>query len=672
MRLDELPTEIVADVLHHVSHAAISLWKCGSLLLNSKIAAGVTEMTLCDLNWTSTSRWPKMLISLSKLQSLNINRGSGVLMPSHVALAEQIGQLSPTLKRLELNSKDGLLSLFLRTPPQLDRDLSPDENYSTFVLSLGTLFPALEKLKVFGGDPDESICTIFALYSHLPPTLDYLGTNKFYLNQDVTFEVLPRGLKSWYTTLQSNQKNSSLIDCSLLPPSLTEMPDLYRQLPDLDQLTGILPHTLTSHLLISNWTLERALLLPPTITSLTLIELSPGSFSVSGEIWTKKLPRSLRYLISYSERPFTLSALLGLPPTLENLRVSNVGELLQEIAAHCAESSSRLIGQIWPPALHTLHLEGQIPSIAHLGYLPQTLKVLSVSMDPLVTFGGSTLPRGLEVLTLAISNQFMLPPAVLEGEFPESLTSLKLRGDGELIIDENLPPSLTQLDLSLNSTQLRWMDSSPLSPSQWPAKLRSLTLPSWHVEDFHALPRSLVNVSIRKLLETEEKVPRSASDRDGILDDLFSSLPPGIETFSALFLKKGSREYAIGDGDLKEGDSMENRSPLCKSTFSRFTQLKLCSLPMGLQFTSKVLRSLPSSLTSLSISIGTLEDDDLDFLPPFLTYAQVTASPSAKLVAKTMSCCHSSLLRQFPEVSEPAMARSLEYPDPRAVIHLPQ
>lgn len=662
MKLDDLPSEIIASALQYASFATVSLWKCGNLRLNSKIVAGVTEISLLDTDWTSTSRWPKMLVSLTKLQRLEINRGDGALMPSHMALAEHIGSLSPGLKALVLESKEAILSLFLRPPPKVHHSayeavtLSFDESC---MLPLEKLFPRLETLSV--GRKCSVDATVHFYSVGIPSTLTELHTSSFPGNMGVGFGGLPRGLIAWSTRAQGQRIASSSVldDYSLLPPSLTTMIEIPRILLVAGMVTALLPRSLTGEIRLPHFHPKIALQLPQGLTSLHLEFVNLPHFAAVGTIWTAALPRGLKSLFfDITEHEPNIRELRHLPQTIEKLRISE-DCILQDIATYCMRRPEFNFRLLWPQNLRSLKLNGHIMSIDLFQYLPPNIKDLGIKIAPPAEFEGSYLPRQLKSLCLRFekANAPQQWTMTLGGGFPDTLSSLEIRGDASALLSpSSLPASLTRCSFDFGGYEL---DEDSLRTAQWPKSLRDLTLHRWPLQSLEMLPHTLERLSIRTLGSTE------VDKGNGLysLPDSVSVLSPNLEELSI---------YSVSDGMFGSRTKDSKSIPLCEWTFSRFSLLQKLLLPHELLFPSEALRSLPLSLRSLRMAVPKLDVADIDFLPPRLSYCDFATESSIppRLLALKARSLEPYQRQNYPELCEPLMARNLEFPDPRAVIHL--
>lgn len=306
VKLLYLPVELLSQILHYYggSAAVVSLWRCGDTMFNQRMTHIVSEIDLEDCNAASTSRYPKMLSSLSKLRILRISR-RGWLGPSHI-LSEELQKLSPTLRELEIRSSNGISPL-RRFPANLNTSqlqetyVTDNARYSFW--NVGAKFPNLLKLAFWSDLKEQTTLRIDKeLYWYLPPLLQHLELSVNLLPdsmlpdalQTLKTLVVPHMLK-WPTTLTniigafpistSTSFNSILRS---LPPGLKTLPTLH-----LDHCgpLSLLPASLES-LHITSENIPRG----PDLESIARLPLTQLSIPKLNALVLCALPRSLTSL----------------------------------------------------------------------------------------------------------------------------------------------------------------------------------------------------------------------------------------------------------------------------------------------------------------------------------------------------------------------------------------
>lgn len=153
--LASMPSEFLSLLLSgSCSHLALMLWKCGDTVLNTKLAHSVLEIDLKDKMWTSTSRYPKLLSSFTKLRYLSINRNGAPLMASSKDLSVELQKLPPTLLTLKIAGREAEEAFYNHAPEwtrenpayvTVNYELGPSQ-----LIDLQRIFPKLNTLEISG------------------------------------------------------------------------------------------------------------------------------------------------------------------------------------------------------------------------------------------------------------------------------------------------------------------------------------------------------------------------------------------------------------------------------------------------------------------------------------------------------------------------------------------
>lgn len=126
-----MPTTLLGSILAlNGSISALRLWMTGSILLQRKLASGVTRIALYDRRLSSEARFPKFLEFLHSLRELSIHR-------DFYGLANQ-GEIGELLKRFlqRLQSSNFEFLKRKRSSPQQRRFLPPTLNLIPPTLNL--------------------------------------------------------------------------------------------------------------------------------------------------------------------------------------------------------------------------------------------------------------------------------------------------------------------------------------------------------------------------------------------------------------------------------------------------------------------------------------------------------------------------------------------------------
>lgn len=649
-QLVDLPTDVLARILAvgSASYMVVALWKCGNALLNYRLAnGGCDTVVLIDRNWTSTSRWPMMLRSLAHLRVLKIIR-DGYIMPVHL-LSLELRQLAPTLERLEIECY-GAESCLLNYSAESTAESSVFESTMTLkgssrLWNIGALYPRLQHLRIWV--PNKMGCYGFDLNDLvvLPEEILSISMNICFDRGDLS--LLPRYLES-ITTGISNRPFEG--DISQLPPYLTCLDGFNCDVDDVATLAQY-PRTLRNceaFFSMSVFEPEMAAALPPALQTLDCCEFFEiEAFEPIISPWPLALPQTLTKLqlstIS-GEAVLNRCAITALPQTLLEIWNLEVDWSSLDNAMDDGKSDSGF----WPPHLHTIQfLEGHpsIQSASDLRHLPYHLKrLLSLEVATGFEFTRPFPPflRELEIIGVDI---------LFFHALPESLESIKCRGDFDFRHVGNFPPSLCNAELLLCPG--RGANKERFNFQMLPTQLSHLTVTCCSTNCLAELPRSVTWLTIIDLIgqpspDTFSRMPPNLTylcigqmlyDRSNCCTNLaFASLPPTLRTLrithavlpgsTLRFLPRNIRDLGLKFASLSAEDL--KRMPL--SQLRSFTPYELTAIP---DIEPDVVRYWPETPLTLS-------EMDLDQPPPILDNIRTK----------------NGLLR----------SRNLQFPDPR-VIH---
>lgn len=599
MKLSDLSTDALSLILAlGNSHLAILLWKCGNRALNGRFSnGGCTQVSLKDTRPFSTSRFPKMLLALRCLRSLEIDRGKGYLMPAS-DLPNTLLQLSSLLETLKLTC-NGAVEVFINYPsnprslPESDTT-SSDASLSANLWSMRAAWPVLSTLKLHEQAP--LIPLTNEHLSALPPTLTHLELNQLVLRSDK-------------------------LDVSLLPPALQYL--RIGATPFLISSLAHMPSTL-SDIGGSSWYSIAAGALPPTVTNATPCSLS--SFSQIASV-----PRALQSLSvdedsSISDDQFLQRAAYF--PSLTTLAFS--------FAAHGGGKKVMHFNDILalPRTLTTLSM----PPIHW-----ESLTTADTSLDR------ATLPWPSNLTSLSINAPSIYgnpPPRYDWSRLPSNLKILKLHNysfDEALAEDQGyfdtLPRSLTDIDIDFSVSMTTFFTIE----KRLPPNLKALMLPTIHPSSFEYFPRTLelfsVNLNcigpnicpyIRPMVTLEATIAVSAFP--ACLLYLHASIPPSTFKHLPRTLTHLVASHHHGEEVLKSYVQALPRTLIVwisERISIKFAKnaLEDFSLPPNLEtlhaavpdcryrVPASMLAFLPSSLVSLCIAVKDLQPEHLWSLP---------------------------------------------------------
>lgn len=591
MKLNSFPKEVLRCIFDGSnSFLVIELWKCGDVLLNTKLSqGGVTDVRIsAKRELDSRSRWPRMLKELEQLSSLSVLCSPEESPGSYEMIRSELRKLGDKLKKLEINHRKMVAAWWVdfEYPEDSSSEAeSPDSSLEEMVDAMLTKKFKLEKPQPTEEEEEEledlmeewmhgTLCPRMQEFRNLDLSLSSMRRSMF-----------PRSLTS--LTL----RELDLPDSSLASIRGKLLPNL-RYLKVGDRCEELLPTTLSidafphsSHPLLS---------IPPSVTELSLATLGwdvnelSNSFSVS---W----PSNVTSLsLALGNKTFW-SSLHILPRNLTKLRVerNNTTGIDEQAVSRLKASGARMLKTIdreaWsdiitasnnrygagpylpscPANLKAIE-EGQ-----HFG-LPLSLKEVHIGW-PLASSGerGSVMP-------------LVLPPRV-------TIASL-----GTLVWNINpalstLPPLLTSLNWTTERLLGLWCNDAKV---QMAPNLVSLTIEGVLLEDQNKLewPPNLLHLTFNPMLTD-------------ISSGFLSSLPPYLKTFSTKgrlsvgtmvlqYLPRSLTKAVLRNIDVYPMD-FPNMPPhiwwfQCREIFDP-NSAQLASLPKSLQILhARVKREIPS------------------------------------------------------------------------------
>ena len=640
--LSTLSTEVLSLLLSDKSSfLVVSLWKCGDVALNRKLAKTIRHVDLKDVRLDSTSRYPKMLASLPNLRSLSLNRGEYHLTGSYTELISRL-LLLPTDKLEKLSLKCAEVSAMLLDPRALALSTGPQ---TSFVYDLSTNFPALTSLSLKCGKLPSGKEPIHLI--RLPPQLIILKTPKFVFSSDseAIFSHLPRTLTSWksqFTWRDKSLTHPAIVQAAFsrifedAPPNLSHLSKWQSiNMPQYTRFADFLPKSLSTFEPENDFDLNVFDGLQCAISEVLIpANRYLESLARKQDILNKVNFTSLFLDLPYSQHLGLPNTIVTLPRTLTQLTISTYNIVIDDFI----ETTSK--PDFWPPQLVTLSFSGPLPQ-AVVKTLPKSLTSLTMSYDDQTDKDRIALiPHNLSHFNLTAPepiNQWDMAPK--EESLLSKLHLVSHTLDEKIL--SKLPDSVTDLFL-IYDPESHICD--PLQPIPLPCRLYSLSMESFSYAWFPSLPRTLVLFHIGSLVDFEEK-----ELRHGV--DLFDVLPSGLKSLALRV--QGS-----------------NSNLLSAASFSTLPSLKVLSVTVG-TFEPEVLEHLPIRLVFLEIKLSHLDEKMARFIPRFLDICKIDYEkrPDRKLLeqhfpleAAMMAFDISDTVNQR---KREALARSTLCPDPR-------
>lgn len=514
--LTDLPIELL-QVICPFSEA-ILFWKCGSKRLMSKLANGITKVSLQDYRPMTTSRFPRCLHSFVKLKDLSIRRDIYRLEEPD-DLGNALRRLSPTLERLSL-CFSGAEACFAEYGPidDLFNETDPSYEYSKphrHIWSIKDTFPRLTTLVLEDSSLEKTSWTSCD-FDELPSQLTHLQLASQYPIECLSdYDHFPKGLLTLDFVVQRNNVIWTPEYCAALPRSLTSLGTCSAarsievdKLPYLpSSLTGLAvilpaPHSLPPF--------DPSAALPWARFDLTSLYIAGYESASANELqedryfaqdWLKMLPRSLTRLElpdvdgwSSFAGVLRIGDMKYLPAGLTDLTLANIS----------LDDHTEVVTEL--KELRRLLVEGQI----------KDTRVVSL------------LPRSITFLYFYPRRVFNADDHVMS-DLPPSLTYLHWRRHFRRSL--HAPPSDRPLIPAPHLPALQLM--LPPSPSVFPRFLLSLTITSPAVWDNHPislLPRTLLSLHLNEALITE---------------NAFSLLPPGLTELQMASVAMANDYFAL-------------------------------------------------------------------------------------------------------------------------------
>lgn len=606
MDLQNLSPEVLNLILGNESTSwmVLRLWKCGSTLLNAKLASAITYIDLRHSR-LQEAQYPRFLSCFRHLRHLSLSSRLNLVSSTYPDLQREIEKLPKTLVSLTIESDNPKAPFLNYAPDWTSKDprfISTEYQLgSSELINLNVLFPQLHTMGVLTSGGQH--CALSpADFPALPSTLTTLAvhpTLNVALNAKC-FSVLPRSLTHLLANVEIVFSNDDsrralvLADIADAPPNL-ELISEFQWYGNVPKDVSWMPMSLTRVSRLDSWNLKTIRHGPPKLNNVTLDDIPSDSL----QPWTLELPKHLTSFMwlpeSENAPKLTVEALTQLPRTLTLLQVryfdmiawNEIRALGDDIGLQEARKA------IWPP-LKEFVVCRSLFSSDQLDLLPSTLGKLSLHVISLINVNTdlelncSFLPNSLGRLELSSSYPISI---TLSGSMPPDLRTLTSELAFKEFGDAATTCNLTRIDLE---TALQ----RPLMEPNFhlPPKLVALSIAEWHALWFDAIPRTVTRLRIKRLF-----IPFSYEYNVG---DFFGELPPGLTSLSIV--------NASTDGST----GPKTFSSLCFSSLPSLAELYV-STSVG-DFTSAVLKNLPRNMRTLGITLNSMESDDAIFLPPKL------------------------------------------------------
>lgn len=454
--LADLPPDLLQLICRRSE--AIELWKCGSKRLMARLAnGGAHDIKLEDYHSTTTSRFPKCLLSFSNMRSLSIDRRTYKLMEPE-DLSPLLQQLPPTLEKLILKFK-GVEESFVAIENEGYYDVFGDEEQDPKPLSTSlsrnwSIKGAFPRLKTLILEDNRSRPTDWTKHeiADLPSTITHLRLPNYAGFPQDAYDFMPSSLQ----TLDAAENSTNFDEVTLLrlPRTLTSFST--RSQSYLEYLSSYPPSLTDLSSTMHSWTINASNRFSNFVTlcifTIPLEYCTTYAYTFGGD-WKQytseflaALPRTLTRLElpSFSTEGVLFSALRLLPPTLTSLSLHSIfwDEGNPEFPRDVAGYANAVF-----PQIESLTIRLTSPQV--LMHLPQSLIELSSSKcdslsNDIVAFA-ERLPRNLTDLWLSEGCKWTTDAVKA---LPRSLRRLRLASSSFMApAFAYLPPLLEKFDI---------------------------------------------------------------------------------------------------------------------------------------------------------------------------------------------------------------------------------
>ena len=617
--LAHLPIDILRLILDdHRSSYAITLYKCGNSLLNTKICNTITVVKLKSAG-IELSRFPRVLTKLPHLRVLSIS-SRYKLMTDASNWPLVTCHLSSKLETLEIDSPDSHLAL-LNLVPQSSAANKVSSTYSrgkSHLIDMERYMPNLRSLTLNTRPSEKSISSIEPSdFPGLPSSLTSLNillVISYSPESPDAISLLPPNLTDLGGRVSINSEALDIAnrDWSRAPPSLTSI-----GLVDGPSQFSWLPQTTMKFQKVGCPSLpaDRYIeSLPSTLVEMKLIDY------VGMTDWAEALPRNVQTLILDTDRscPILDRNVVNLPPSLTRLVDKYHCTYWNEIRSVWDEHHrSNGAVSFWPP-LEELYFTSVYSRLEDLHILPYTLRRLTIGLevqkdDSELILDMQLFPPRLTSLSLTLRYSVQSYKII---NVPVSLTDLQIylapwnsASTLERRMFESLPDTLTSLHLP--ETAIQNSNNKDEAPCKLPKSLVSLKLQQWPQAWLFALPRTLTLLSLDFISGFDSKCS-AVINGDGLAD-----LPPGLVSLV-----------------IASPTTKNSTAHVPPQRLSHLYQLRTFKgVGLGL-FPSSMLRNLPSSLRIVNLNFDEIDPADAPFISPRLRELGIGFKPRFPFEAK--------------------------------------
>lgn len=593
MHLSHFPSSVLAQILSYedISFMIFTLLKAGDSILSSKLVSSLTYVSLRSAK-SSPKTLPSLLFQLPHLRDVELYSDSNILdrlFDWHLNLQK----LPRDLQSLKISSSDAFSAIMNYAPEStgmsLNRISTQYPRGKSCLIDLGTLFPQLHTLKLLNFEEEISPADLAAL----PSTLTSLTLPEVYINA-TSISYLPESLTCIDATVILTGEEAGSEGSKPVPQGLKYIRDVWYDTNSMESCFDWLPETTEIGRFVSQtW--------DPLLAHVVHFPIHTLHFPNTGAVNSfddtlQLLPSTLKalYLGLGGNAQFG-DQLCKLPSSLDSIEMLGTIDIhWSDIRAYNkAELAKNRAFSFWPSTLKTLWLPDSQIAVSDLDLLPKTLQSLKILLmrelkqspaDSLI-IKANKFPSSLTDLHIFMKRS--KGKFQIISRFSSKLQKLTI-GDEETplvtdrqTIESTLPSSLKAL--SLPAVHLENMLPNPSTPIQYPSQLTRLRIFEMATSGFIALPRSLTFLDLFWLLTESEST------------DIYESLPPGLRTLKIVALRN------------------DENVPYSESCFSKLRHLE--HLACGGSYPSGVVKSLAPSLTSLSLSLKNLTQEDLLLLP---------------------------------------------------------
>lgn len=593
------------------------------------MANSLRDVRLKDDSFYSTSRWPRCLSQLRKLNSLSISLRNGFLSSSPTTLLQELESLSPSLEILELNSRD--FRSASSNAPQLDFPANADEHSlaTNKVASETRPFQSLRVVRFPVGDR-QPIRILRPLLASLLLNIRELEAEEgaYYLATEDTYSFLPQNLEFLKSTLfiLESFKDTFL---SHFPSTLTRISCIHWY-GDVSLMRALPKRLRIDHFDLSSilWDYEFSSLCPQNIGKISIGEIDDQTFEYHNVTWDSQLPSQIEGLDCSS--------------TCNPRRLADF-PMLKHYAGGSLPGGGKELTNLQSAVFYSL-------PITQLEHLPRSLTALELrhgltdDRDALAKETGA--PLHFPPLLRSLHLEDLYKPLEFDLSTLPHLTILQCSAPMPI-------SSISQLPLTLTNLQGSWPDCDYEKTSLLRlVNMKTMRIETWDAKALHQLPRSLTDLQITDLVG----LPLVYAEKNV---DYFKELPTGL---LHLTLKHKQQRIPI---------------VYSASSFSGLRELRTLKFCHYSCFEFGIIKQLSRALQNLTIKFDAIRPEFISFFPPRLNRLSFSVGADNTIIQhvleneeslKLWPMCASSdrrITNKLANLKEEAEKRALLYPDPR-------